>query len=292
MYVPAKADPLLSLRAVGDSVDYRQFSSHMKQRLDHVLVERGLAQTRSKAQALILAGSVYVNGHKRTKAGEQIDGAAEIEVREALPYVSRGGVKLAHALRTFAIDVAGRAWIDVGASTGGFTDVLLQHGAARVYAIDVGYGHLDYRLRNDERVVVIERTNIRQLGALPDGSRAAGGVVDVSFISLKLVLPAMQRLLVPDAPIIALIKPQFEAGPHDVGRGGVVRDPRIHRRVLIETLQFAASIDLPSHGVTPSPITGPAGNREFLAWIGGAGPSVPVEQAVDQAIDDRTETAS
>jgi 23S rRNA (cytidine1920-2'-O)/16S rRNA (cytidine1409-2'-O)-methyltransferase len=171
----------------------------------------------------------------------------------------------------------------VGASTGGFTDVLLQRGAARVYAIDVGYGHLDYRLRNDARVVVIERTNIRQLQALPDGTHANGGVVDVAFISLKLVLPAMQRLLQPDAPIIALVKPQFEAGPQDVGRGGVVRDSRIHARVLADIVGFAASIGLTPHGLTPSPITGPAGNREFLVWIGGAGPALDVEHAVARA---------
>jgi 23S rRNA (cytidine1920-2'-O)/16S rRNA (cytidine1409-2'-O)-methyltransferase len=256
----------------------------MKQRLDQLLVERGLAPTRSKAQALILAGSVYVDGQKRTKAGEQIGDTAVINVRETLPYVSRGGFKLEHALRTFAVDVAGRVWIDVGASTGGFTDVLLQHGAAQVYAIDVGYGHLDYRLRNDPRVVVLERTNIRQLEVLPDGVRADGGVVDVAFISLKLVLPAMQRLLQPNASIIALIKPQFEAGPDDVGRGGVVRDVRVHRRVLTDTLQCATALGLIPHGLTASPIKGPAGNREFLAWLGGAGAQLEIDRAVEYAL--------
>jgi 23S rRNA (cytidine1920-2'-O)/16S rRNA (cytidine1409-2'-O)-methyltransferase len=254
----------------------------MKQRLDQAIVDRGLAPTRTKAQALILAGDVFVDGQKRTKAGEQIRADAHIELQAALPFVSRGGFKLDHALHTFSIDVAERSWIDVGASTGGFTDVLLQRGAARVYAIDVGYGHLDYRLRNDARVVVIERTNIRQLHALPDGTHADGGVVDVAFISLKLVLPAMQRLLRPDAPIVALIKPQFEAGPQDVGRGGVVRDPHVHARVLADIANFAASIGLTPHGLTPSPITGPAGNREFLLWIGGPGPALDVEHAVAQ----------
>jgi len=256
----------------------------MKQRLDQILVDRGLAPTRSKAQALILAGDVSVNGQKRTKAGDQIPPDATIEVQQALPYVSRGGFKLAHALQSFAIDVAGHTWIDVGASTGGFTDVLLQQGAARVYAIDVGYGHFDYRLRNDPRVVVLERTNIRHLDALPNGTRADGGVVDVSFISLKLVLPAMQRLLQPNAAIVALIKPQFESGPQDVGRGGVVRDKGVHRRVLTDVLAFAEGIGLTPHGVVPSPITGPAGNREFLAWLGGDGPSINLEQAVTQAL--------
>ena len=254
----------------------------MKQRLDQVIVDRGLAPTRTKAQALILAGDVFVDGQKRTKAGEQIRADAHIELQAALPFVSRGGFKLDHALHTFPIDVAARSWIDVGASTGGFTDVLLQRGAARVYAIDVGYGHLDYRLRNDARVVVIERTNIRQLQALPDGTHADAGVVDVAFISLKLVLPAMQRLLQPDAPIVALIKPQFEAGQHDVGRGGVVRDRRVHARVIGDIVAFAASIGLTPHGLTPSPITGPAGNREFLVWIGGSGPALDLEHAIAQ----------
>lgn len=265
----------------------------MKQRLDLVLVERNLVPTRAKAQALILAGSVFVNGQKRTKAGEPIAADAAIEVRDALPFVGRGGYKLDHALEAFGLSPAGCVALDVGACTGGFTDVLLQRGAARVYAIDVGYGQLDYRLRTDDRVVVLERTNIRQLEALPLTSDAADtgpvladcGVVDVSFISLKLVLPAMQRLLRPDAWIVALIKPQFEAGPQDVGRGGVVRDPRVHRRVLHETLSFAAEHDLHPHGLALSPITGPAGNREFLAWLGGAGPALAVDHAIEQALD-------
>jgi 23S rRNA (cytidine1920-2'-O)/16S rRNA (cytidine1409-2'-O)-methyltransferase len=256
----------------------------MKQRLDLVLVERNLVPTRAKAQALILAGSVFVNGQKRTKAGEQISVAAEIEVRGALPFVGRGGFKLAHALTTFGLDVHGRMAIDVGACTGGFTDVLLQRGARQVFAIDVGYGQLDYRLRTDERVVVLERTNIRQLSALPGDARADCGVVDVSFISLKLVLPAMRQLLQPDAWIVALIKPQFEAGPQDVGRGGVVREPRVHCRVLHEILQFAATDHLPPHGLTISPITGPAGNREFLAWLGGTGPALNIDQAIEDVL--------
>jgi 23S rRNA (cytidine1920-2'-O)/16S rRNA (cytidine1409-2'-O)-methyltransferase len=256
----------------------------MKQRLDLVLVERNLVPTRAKAQALILAGSVFVNGQKRTKAGEAINVEAEIEVRGALPFVGRGGFKLDHALTTFDVAVTGRSAIDVGACTGGFTDVLLQHGARQVFAIDVGYGQLDYRLRTDERVVVLERTNIRQLMALPGDVLADCGVVDVSFISLKLVLPAMQQLLQPDAWIIALIKPQFEAGPQDVGHGGVVREPRVHRRVLEQILEFAAAHQLPPHGLTASPITGPAGNREFLAWLGGAGPALNIERAIEQAL--------
>jgi len=255
-----------------------------KQRLDVLLVERELAETRAKAQALILAGSVYVDGQKRTKAGEAFGADAAIEVRRALPYASRGGYKLAAALDAFSLDVGERIALDVGASTGGFTDVLLQRGAARVYAVDVGYGQLDYRLRTDERVVPIERTNIRQLEALPGGVLADCGVVDVSFISLKLVLPAMQRLLIPKGWIVALIKPQFEAGPRDVGRGGVVRDVRVHRRVLHEALLSAAAQGLAPHGLVASPITGPAGNREFLAWLGGEGPVIDSDQAIDAVL--------
>jgi 23S rRNA (cytidine1920-2'-O)/16S rRNA (cytidine1409-2'-O)-methyltransferase len=262
----------------------------MKQRLDVVLVERNLVPTRAKAQALILAGSVYVDGQKRTKAGEPIKVDAEIEVRSSLPFVGRGGFKLDHALATFGIEVRGLTALDVGACTGGFTDVLLQRGARQVYAIDVGYGQLDYRLRTDERVMVLERTNIRQLAALPDGATADCGVVDVSFISLRLVLPAMQKLLQPNAWIVALIKPQFEAGPQDVGQGGVVRDPHVHRRVLEEILQFAAANQLTPHGLTMSPITGPAGNREFLAWLGGPGPSINIDRAIEQAL--KTEPVS
>ncbi len=257
----------------------------MKERLDVVLVERNLVPSRAKAQAMILAGSVYVDGQKRTKAGEQVKVDAEIEVRASLPFVGRGGFKLDHALTAFGLGVEGFHTLDVGACTGGFTDVLLQRGAARVYAIDVGYGQLDYKLRTDPRVVVLERTNIRQLSALPDGSLADCGVVDVSFISLELVLPAMQQLLKPNSWVVALIKPQFEAGPQDVGQGGVVRDPRVHRRVLHKILTFAAARNLTPHGLTLSPITGPAGNREFLAWLGGDGPAINLERAIEDAVN-------
>jgi 23S rRNA (cytidine1920-2'-O)/16S rRNA (cytidine1409-2'-O)-methyltransferase len=211
-----------------------------KVRLDQLLVQRGLAETRSRAQALILAGSVRVAGAQRTKAGEQIAEDVEVELIEALPYASRGGYKLAHALDSFALDPAGLIALDAGASTGGFTDVLLQRGAARVYAVDVGYGLIDWRLRQDPRVVLIERTNIRYLEALPIRDQGSGirdqdealdprplipdprslaqcATIDVSFISLTLVLPAVRRLITPDAWIVALIKPQFEAGQELVG---------------------------------------------------------------------------
>ncbi|MCS6839499.1 MAG: TlyA family RNA methyltransferase [Roseiflexus sp.] len=263
-----------------------------KVRLDQLLVQRGLAETRARAQALILAGEVRVNGVIRRKAGELVPDDAEIDLIGALPYVSRGGYKLAHALDTFALSPANLIAIDVGASTGGFTDVLLQRGAARVYAVDVGYGLLDWRLRRDPRVVVLERTNIRYLEALPpsEGAESAApvladcAVIDVSFISLKLVLPAVQRLIRPNAWIVALIKPQFEAGPTQVGKGGVVRDPAVHAAVLREVLTFSASIGLPPHGLTRSPITGPAGNIEFLAWLGGSGPMIDVERAIEEVV--------
>jgi 23S rRNA (cytidine1920-2'-O)/16S rRNA (cytidine1409-2'-O)-methyltransferase len=264
-----------------------------KVRLDQLLVQRGLAETRARAQALILAGEVRVNGVIRRKAGELAPDDAGIELIGALPYVSRGGYKLAHALDTFALSPINLAALDVGASTGGFTDVLLQRGASRVYAVDVGYGLLDWRLRQDPRVVVIERTNIRYLEALPPVAGVESSdapvladcaVVDVSFISLKLVLPAVRRLIRPEAWIVALIKPQFEAGPAQVGKGGVVRDPAVHAAVVREVLTFSAGIGLSPHGLTRSPITGPAGNVEFLAWLGGSGPMLDVERAIEEAV--------
>jgi len=260
-----------------------------KTRLDVLLVERGLAQTRAKAQALIMAGQVYVAEQKRVKAGEQVAVDAPLEVRGGLPYVGRGGLKLAHALDLWQLDVTGKVALDVGACTGGFTDVLLQHGAAQVYAIDVGYGQLDYGLRVDPRVVPLERTNIRHLQALPDNAVADCGVVDVSFISLRLVLPAMRQLMRPDAFVVALIKPQFEAGPQDVGKGGIVRDPRVHRRVLQDMLSWAAANDLTPHGLTSSPITGASGNREFLAWLGGPGPVLDQPTAIEAALAARAD---
>ena len=284
-----------------------------KIRLDQLLVQRGLAETRARAQALIMAGQVRVDGAVRVKPGEQVAENAALEVAGALPYVSRGGYKLAHALDTFGLSPAGLVALDVGASTGGFTDVLLQRGAARVYAVDVGYGLLDWRLRQDPRVVVLERTNIRYLEALPQrnderrtlnddqGPEPAAfsaqrsvladcATIDVSFISLRLVLPAVQRLIAPTAWVVALVKPQFEAGPEHVGKGGVVRDPTVHATVLREVLSYAAGIGLVPHGLTRSPITGPAGNVEFLAWLGGAGPALDVEQAIRLVLNRKHQT--
>lgn len=256
-----------------------------KVRLDALLVERGLAETRSKAQALLLAGSVRVKGQPAGKPGMLVDSSVEVELTAALPYASRGGYKLAHALDSFGLDPRDLTALDVGASTGGFTDVLLQRGAVRVYAVDVGYGILDYKLRADPRVVTLERTNIRHLEALPPAAPPIDcAVIDVSFISLKLVLPAVQRLIRPEAWIVALIKPQFEAGPDQVGKGGVVRDAKVHRTVLIETVTAATALGLPLCGLTRSPITGPAGNVEFLGWFqAGRTPIDPVA-AIDTVL--------
>ena len=259
-----------------------------KVRLDQLIVQRGLAESRSKAQALIMSGVVRVAGQNRDKAGDMVAADAALEIIEPMPYASRGGYKLAHALDAFALAPAGLTAVDVGASTGGFTDVLLQRGATHVYAIDVGYGLLDWKLRSDPRVTVVDRTNIRYLEALPPRTpsdepttgQADCAVIDTSFISLRLVLPATKRLLAPSGWIVALIKPQFEAGSALVGKGGVVRDPKVHTQVINTVLDFAISIGLEPHGLARSPITGPAGNIEFLAWLGGAGPQLERDAAI------------
>lgn len=238
-----------------------------KQRLDLLLVERGLAESSEQARRLIMAGEVLVDNQVSDKPGRTVGRDADLRVKPPLPYVSRGGQKLAAALAAFPVVVAGRVGLDVGASTGGFTDCLLQHGAARVYAVDVGYGQLAWKLRSDPRVVVLERTNIRHLEQLPEGALADLAVIDASFISLGLVLPPTLRLITPDAPVVALIKPQFEAGQEDVGKGGVVRDAKVHGRVLQETAALAASLGLGVGGLIPSPLLGPAGNVEFLIWL-------------------------
>ncbi len=260
-----------------------------KARLDQLLVTRGLAESRNRAQALVLAGVVRVNGQVQSKPGTTVDAQCELTVAHALPYASRGGYKLAHALDHFALSPDGLVALDIGASTGGFTDVLLQRGARRVYAIDVGYGLLDWRLRQDLRVVVLERTNARYLEALPapEGDApilARCASIDVSFISLRLTLPAVKRLLTPDAWIVALIKPQFEAGQEHVGKGGVVRDPAVHRMVLRDVLHATDQLGLPPRGLTRSPITGPAGNVEFLAWLQRDGPVFDLDAAIQQVI--------
>ena len=236
-----------------------------KTRLDLLMVERGLAETRARARTLIMAGEVRVNGRLIDKPGAQVAADAEITVATALPYVSRGGFKIAAAVDVFGINVEGLVVADVGASTGGFTDCLLQRGAARVYAIDVGYGQLAWSLRQDPRVVVMERTNVRYLQTLPEPIDLV--TIDVSFISLELVLPVVVGWLVEGGQIVALVKPQFEVGRAEVGRGGVVRQPEQHQAVLARVAGWGRSLGLRLGGVEPSPILGPAGNREFLVYL-------------------------
>jgi 23S rRNA (cytidine1920-2'-O)/16S rRNA (cytidine1409-2'-O)-methyltransferase len=249
-----------------------------KVRADELLVQQGGAETRSKARALILAGDVRVGDRKIEKPGELVDPSTGLEVAEPPPFVSRGGYKLDHAMREFGIDVADSVAADVGASTGGFTDVLLQRGARRVYAIDVGYGQLDYRLRVDPRVVVMERVNARYLERLPEALDVVA--IDVSFISLAHMLPVAARLLRDGGEVVALIKPQFEAGKDAVGRGGVVRDERT-RRATVERVVAAAQLHgLALIGLTRSPITGPAGNVEFLAWFRKNAESIDAAHAI------------
>jgi 23S rRNA (cytidine1920-2'-O)/16S rRNA (cytidine1409-2'-O)-methyltransferase len=244
-----------------------------KSRLDLLMLERQLAPTREKARAMIMAGEVLVNGARVDKPGTPIHLDAELTLIGKPRFVSRGGEKLAGALEAFPIKVEGRICADVGASTGGFTDCLLQNGAARIYAIDVGYGQMALTLRDDPRVVVIERTNARHLEQLAEPVSLV--VIDASFISLRLLLPVIKGWLTPQADIIALIKPQFEAGPRDVGKGGVVRDRAVHTRVLREVLSFASNIALTPVGLTVSPLKGPAGNTEFLVWV-RAGTETPI----------------
>jgi 23S rRNA (cytidine1920-2'-O)/16S rRNA (cytidine1409-2'-O)-methyltransferase len=242
-----------------------------KSRLDQLLVARGLAQSRERARALILAGDVLVAGQPAVKAGTMVDETATLSLREPdHPWVSRGGVKLAHALDAFRIDAADRLALDVGASTGGFTDVLLARGARRVVALDVGHGQLDWRLRNDARVVAIEHVNARHLRPedFPHDLRAFDLVtIDVSFISLRHVLPPVAPLVRPEGRVIALVKPQFEAGRDEVGKGGVVRDPRVHERVIAECTREALQVGLERVALEPSPIEGAEGNREFFLLL-------------------------
>ena len=252
-----------------------------KKRLDVLLTERGLAESRAKAQAIIMSGAVFVAGQKADKAGQEFDAEAPIEVRgHTCPYVSRGGLKLEKALRDFGVDVTGFVCSDSGASTGGFTDCLLQQGAKKVFAIDVGYGQLAWKIREDPRVVVMERTNIRYVTPEALCEPLDLSVIDVSFISLRIVLPAVRRLLRADGQVVCLIKPQFEAGKEKVGKKGVVRDPDVHEEVLNDFLSLAQEQGFTVRGLTFSPVRGPEGNIEFLAHLslrqgGGIAPDVP-----------------
>ena len=240
-----------------------------KKRLDVLLSEQGYVDTRSKAQAVIMAGLVYVDGQKADKPGVSYEETVAIEVRgETCPYVSRGGLKLEKALRDFGVKPDGYVCSDSGASTGGFTDCLLQQGASKVFAIDVGYGQLDWKIRSDPRVVVMERTNIRYVTPEDLGEPLDLSVIDVSFIGLEIVLPTIKTLLKPDCgQVLCLIKPQFEAGKENVGKKGVVRDPKIHKMVLDNFVSLVTGLGFTILGLTFSPVKGPEGNIEFLAHL-------------------------
>jgi 23S rRNA (cytidine1920-2'-O)/16S rRNA (cytidine1409-2'-O)-methyltransferase len=239
-----------------------------KERLDKLMVEKGLVPSREKAQALIMIGGVKVNGQVMRKPGQKIREDALIEILQPpCPYVSRGGVKLEGAIKGFGINVEGKVCLDVGASTGGFTDCLLQHGAKRVYAVDVGWGQLHWKLRNDPRVICLEKRNIRYLPKEEIPEEVDLVTIDTSFISLKLVIPAVLKFLKEKAEILALIKPQFEVGKGEVGKGGVVRDPEKHKRVIEEIRIFSQNLGLHPIGVIESPILGPKGNKEFFIYL-------------------------
>jgi len=254
-----------------------------KERLDLLLAERGLVRSRTRAQRLIRAGLVRVGDRVAVKPSTRVAVDVEISVQDLPRFVSRGGKKLEAALDRFGLDVSGAVAADVGASTGGFTDCLLQRGALRVYAIDVGYGQLAWRLRNDSRVVVMERTNARYLEALPEPVDVV--TADVAFISLRLILPRAVDWLRECGQMVVLIKPQFEAGRREVEKGGVVRDPEVHRAVLTRVLAAAADLGLGLCGLIPSPLQGPAGNVEFLAWLRPGAQGVEIAQAIAACLE-------
>jgi 23S rRNA (cytidine1920-2'-O)/16S rRNA (cytidine1409-2'-O)-methyltransferase len=243
----------------------------MKKRLDQLLVEKQLFPSRTKAQAAILAGLIFVNGQRSDKSGQPVPSDAEILIKgDTCPYVGRGGLKLEKALKEFNIDLKEKICLDIGASTGGFTDCMLQHGARQIYAIDVGYGQLDWKLRKDKRVKTVEKTNVRYLTAetLYQGQEKAGfAAIDVSFISLKLILPIANLLLSETAEAIALIKPQFEAERKQVGKGGIVKDEKVHLEVIDKVKQYAQSAGFLAKGLITSPIQGADGNKEFLLYL-------------------------
>ncbi|MCW2277343.1 TlyA family RNA methyltransferase [Heliophilum fasciatum] len=254
-----------------------------KSRLDVYLVERGLVPSREKARSSILAGIVFVNGQRVDKAGTLIaDDATVVVAADPCPYVSRGGYKLARAIEVFGLQLAGKTMLDIGASTGGFTDVALQNGAARVIAVDVGYGQLAWSLRSDPRVRCLERTNVRYLTPDDLGETAEMATIDVSFISLAKVLPAVAKLLTSPGEVMALIKPQFEAGREKVGKKGVVRDPLVHREVIGRIVDFAVEQGWAVRGLDYSPITGPEGNIEYLLWLQVHG-EVAAPTVIDEA---------
>lgn len=239
-----------------------------KERIDILLVEKGLIESREKAKRIIMEGAVYIDSQRVDKPGEKVDIDSNIIVKgNPIPYVSRGGLKLEKAIEVFGINLKDKIALDIGASTGGFTDCMLKNNASKVYAIDVGYGQLDWKLRNDSRVVVKERTNIRHMKENDIGEKADFSSIDVSFISLKLVLPVAKNLLKDDGEIVALIKPQFEAGRDKVGKKGIIKDSKVHKDVIRDIYDFCSSIDLFINNITFSPIKGTTGNIEYLAHI-------------------------
>lgn len=257
-----------------------------KERIDKLIVERGLAESRARAQALILAGQVLVGEQRVDKPGQMIQADADIRIKGDSPkYVSRGGLKLEAALDEFKIDPAGKTCLDVGASTGGFTDCLLQHGAARVWAIDVGHNQLAWRMRQDPRVEVMEGVNARNLEAIQFPERFTLATIDVSFISIIKILPSVRRVIDEGADLIALVKPQFEVGKGEVGRGGIVTDALKHRRVLNEVVASATGASFSAAGLIGSPILGAEGNREFLLHLIASGPGSLVEEAITERIN-------
>ena len=239
-------------------------------------------ETREKAQAAVLAGVVFVGEQRVDKPGSAVDVNLEVEVRgNPIPYVSRGGIKLEKALKCFKIDVAGMVCVDIGASTGGFTDCLLKHGAVKVYAVDVGYGQLAWELRQDPRVVVMERTNARYLGRNDIGEPIDMAVIDVSFISIRLIVPALYGIIKDDGKVISLVKPQFEAGRRQVGRKGIVRDAGVHREVLETTIEFMLKKGFFIKGLEYSPVKGPGGNIEFLLYLSKKGSNGEISDAAE-----------
>ena len=258
----------------------------MKERLDVMMVNRGLAESREKAKAIIMSGIVYVDNIKEDKAGSTFDEKAQIEVRgNTLKYVSRGGLKLEKAMDCFGVSLAGKVAMDVGSSTGGFTDCMLQNGAVKVYAVDVGYGQLAWSLRTDERVVNMERTNIRYVTPEDLAEPIEFFSVDVSFISLHHIFPVAQRITTPDAMGVCLVKPQFEAGREKVGKNGVVRDPAVHREVLHNAMSYAAENGFVVRGLDYSPVKGPEGNIEYLMFVQKSDqPAVLDDEAAAQVV--------
>lgn len=258
----------------------------VKERLDMLLVQQGYFPSRQRAQGAIMAGLVTVAGRRVDKPGTKFPADVAIEVQgQAHPYVSRGGLKLEQAIQQLNFNPSGKVLIDIGASTGGFTDCALQHGAIRVYAVDVGYAQLAWKLRQDDRVVVMERTNARYLEASDFPEQADAATIDVSFISLSTILPPVVQLLTPGGEIVALIKPQFEAGREQVGKRGVVRDAAVHRQVIMQVWSVATVLELGLLGLTFSPVTGPEGNIEFLAWFKHGAVDLVTQSKLEEVVE-------